>query len=161
MMKSVYIETSVLSYLAARPSRDPKAAILQSITMEWWEKERHAFQLFTSALVLAEVRFGDPNASRRRIELLQDLTFLDIVEDAETLADTLVGEGAVPGKARSDALHISIASVHELDYLLTWNCRHINNAATKPKIRSISAAQGYACPEICTPLELLSEEDDV
>ena len=99
MMKSVYIETSVLSYLAARPSRDPKAAILQSITMEWWEKERHAFQLFTSALVLAEVRFGDPNASRRRIELLQDLTFLDIVEDAETLADTRwLAKALFPGK---------------------------------------------------------------
>lgn len=74
------------------------------------------------------------------------------------LATRFIAEGAVPGNAGVDALHVAVATVHGVDCLLTWNCRHINNAETKPILRSVCAVAGYTCPEICTPEELMPEE---
>ncbi len=158
MAKSVYIETSLISYLTAPPSRDLRAAAWQQITTQWWRQERDKYELFTSALVAAEASQGNPEAVERRLRVLADLPELTAGDEAERFAAKLIEEGGVPVGAEGDALHIAIAAIHEMDYLLTWNCRHIDNAATKPIIRSICAVVGYTCPEICTPLELLSEE---
>jgi predicted nucleic acid-binding protein len=157
-MKTVYIETSIVSYLAARPSRDLRAAAWQQTTLQWWTQERPRYQLFTSELVLVEAGAGDASAAEKRVELLKNLPLLVITDQAKELAERLLAEGGMPSQAEADALHIAIAGIHSMDYLLTWNCRHIDNAATRPAIRSICAVAGYPCPEICTPLELLSSE---
>ena len=157
-MKTVYIETSIVSYLTSRPSRDIRIAAWQEITTQWWEQERAKYELFTSELVMAEAGAGDHKAARRRLEQLKDIPELAIDDAVRQFAARLIADGGVPSEAQADALHIATASVNELDYLLTWNCRHIDNAATKPVIRSICVVGGYPYPEICTPLELLSEE---
>lgn len=159
-MKSVYIETSIVSYLAARPSRDLRSAAWQQTTAQWWEQERPKYELFISELVLAEARAGDADAAARRLAVLDTLPLLSVTDDAKEMAGRLMAGSGIPPHAEADALHIAVASVHGMDYLLTWNCRHIDNAATKPVIRSICAVSGYMCPEICTPLELLSEENE-
>ena len=156
-MKSVYIETTIISYLTARPSRDLRAAAWQQMTVQWWEQERRNYDLFTSELVLAEAQSGDAEAAGRRMAALDDIEVLAVTDEARGLALSLVADGGLP---EADALHVSLACVHAVDYLLTWNCRHIDNAATKPVVRSICAVAGYVCPEICTPLELVSEETE-
>jgi len=158
VMKSVYIETSIVSYLSSRRSRDLRAAACQQITADWWEQDRKDYELFTSELVVAEAEAGDSDAAARRLECLSNIRELPVDEEIKKLASRLMEGGGVPTDAEVDALHIALACVHGMDYLLTWNCRHINNAARKPVIRSICASAGYVCPEICTPLELLSEE---
>jgi len=158
-MKQVYIATSITSYLTARPSRDLRGAAWQQTTIQWWDQERPKYKLFTSELVLAETRAGDPDAAQRRLAALDDIPLLAVSEDVKNLADRLMADEAIPRQAEADALHIAAASVHAMDYLLTWNCRHIDNAATKPVIRSSCAVAGHCAPEICTPLELLSEEE--
>ena len=137
-----------------------RATAWQQITSQWWEYEKRKYTLYTSELVLAEAGAGDPAAAERRLDSLQDIGILAVSDDAKILAARLVADGGVPVNAEVDALHVAIATVHAVDYLLTWNCRHINNAATKPIIRSICAIAGFTCPEICTPLELLTEETE-
>lgn len=159
-MKSVYIETSIASYLTARPSRDLRAAAWQQTTIQWWEQERLKYELFTSELVLAEALAGDVDAAARRLAALDTLPLLSVTDDAKELATRLIAAGGIPPQAEADALHVAVSCVHGMDYLLTWNCRHIDNASTKPVTRSICAVAGYTCPEICTPLELLSQEND-
>jgi len=157
---SVYIETSIVSYLTARPSRDLRAAAWQQITTQWWTTERVKFELFTSELVIAEASAGDQQAAGSRLKALANIRGLPVDEEVRALADRLIEGGGVPPEAELDALHIAVACVHEVDYLLTWNCRHINNAIMKPIVRSICATVGYPCPEVCTPLELLAEEQN-
>jgi hypothetical protein len=159
-MKTVYIETSIPSYLTARPSRDVRSTAWQQITSQWWEQEKTKYKLYTSELVLAEAGAGDPVAAQRRLDAMNGILELTISDEAKLLAARLVMDGGMPAQAEADALHVATASVHSVDYLLTWNCRHIDNAATKPIVRSICAVAGYICPEICTPLELLSEETE-
>jgi hypothetical protein len=159
-MKAVYIETSIPSYLTARPSRDVRSTAWQQITSQWWEQEKTKYKLYTSELVLAEAGAGDPVAAQRRLDAMNGILELTISDEAKLLAARLVMDGGMPAQAEADALHVATASVHSVDYLLTWNCRHIDNAATKPIVRSICAVAGYICPEICTPLELLSEETE-
>ena len=109
--------------------------------------------------MLAEAAEGNPEAAERRLKSLADIPELPVDEEMEQLAIRLIEEGGVPPAAEADALHITIAVVHGIDYLLTWNCRHINNAAKKSNIREICNRHGYSCPEICTPLELLFEDN--
>jgi len=154
-MKSVYIETSVISYLTARPSRDLLAAAHQQISREWWDNHRHRFEQFISPMVLEEAGRGDPNAASRRLAVLDEFAILEPTPSAAELVDILIKDGALPSVARDDATHVAIAAVHGMDYLLRWNCRHIDNAETKPLIRSVCAVHGYPCPEICTPEELM------
>ncbi len=162
MKKTVYIETSIPSYLTARPSRDVRAAAWQQITCQWWEEARGSYELFTSELVIVEASAGNPEAAKRRITSLANIAEIPIDEEVQLLADQLISKGGVPASAEADALHIAVAAVHQIDYLLTWNFRHIDNATTKPIIRSICIEAGYNCPEICTPMELLpTEKDDV
>jgi len=159
-MRTVYVETSIVSYLTSRPSRDIRVAAWQEITTQWWEQERTNYELFTSELVIAEAGGGDEEAARKRLDQLKDIPVLAIDDATKRFAAQLIHDGGVPPEAQADALHIANASRHGLDYLLTWNCRHIDNAAAKPLIRSICATAGYPCPEICTPLELLAEDHD-
>ncbi len=159
-MKTVYVETSILSYLTARPARDLLAAARQQMTREWWDSHRARFEVYVSPLVDQEARRGDADAARRRVEALGNLAMLEIVEEAYELAAALIAEGALPPSAEDDATHIALAAVHGMDYLLTWNCRHIDNAETKPIIRAVCTTHGYSCPEICTPEELMGEEDE-
>jgi len=135
-----------------------RAAAWQQITAQWWQQERTQYELYTSALVIKETSQGDAEAAKRRLQVLADLSELTVDDEVERLADRLMEGGGVPAGAEGDALHIAVAAVHEADYLLTWNCRHIDNAVTKPIIRSLCVVAGYTCPEICTPVELLSED---
>ncbi len=160
MKKSIYVETSIPSYLAARPSRDVRAAAWQQITNQWWEEARSNYDLFTSELVIVEAAAGNPEAADRRLETLQGIAELSINEEVKELADQFISKGGFPPGAEADALHVAVAAVHGMEYLLTWNFRHIDNAAKKPIIRSICIAAGYSCPEICTPMELLQEDED-
>ena len=160
MKKRVYIETSIPSYLTAKPSRDVRVAAWQQLTAQWWEEVRPNYELFTSELVIAEVSAGDPKASARRLDSLKGIPEIVIDKETEQLAAELISEGGIPATAEADALHVAVAAVHGIDFLLTWNCRHIDNAVTKPILRSICAVAGYVCPEICTPLELLTQDLD-
>lgn len=154
MKKSVYIETSVISYLTARVSRDLVSAARQQLTQEWWDNFRYNFDLFVSRLVLKEISGGDAQASSRRLDAVKGMTVLEMNEAVFAVADELMRQGALPDKAREDALHIAVAAVCGIDFLVTWNCRHIDNAVTKPVIRTVCSEMGYSCPEICTPEEL-------
>jgi predicted nucleic acid-binding protein len=160
MARTVYIETSIVSYLTARPTRDLVAAAWQNTTTRWWETHREHFELFTSQLTVEEAGQGHPEAVQRRLAVLADIPHLSISEAVTDLATVLLAEDALPRKASDDAVHVAVSACHAIDYLLTWNCRHIDNAETKPLIRSICAIQGYKCPEICTPLELMGEDDE-
>lgn len=154
-MASVYIETSVISYLTARPSASLLAAAHQQVTREWWDHHRDRFEQFISPMVLDEAGRGDSEAAARRLAAVQSFSVLEATQSAVGLVDALISDGALPSVARDDATHVAIATVHSMDYLLTWNCRHIDNAEVKPLIRSVCAVHGYVCPEICTPEELM------
>ncbi len=154
-MRTVYIETSVVSYLTSRPSRDLLIAACQQSTRDWWDGYRSQFRLHTSELVVTEAGRGDPDTAQKRLDHLRGIPELHVTPESRDLAKALVEQGAVPQKAQADAFHIAVASVHGMDLLLTWNCRHIDNPVTKPIVRSVCAAAGFPCPEICTPLQLL------
>ena len=157
MIHTVYIETTIFSYLTSRPSKNLVAAAWQQITFDWWSNQRGRFELYISELVVAEAERGDPEAAAKRLEQLQEIPELSTTEDVVSLADKLIEKGAVPLKATDDAMHIALAAVHGIDYLLTWNCRHIDNAEAKPLIRKICEDYDYTYPEICTPHELMGE----
>lgn len=152
--KLIYIETSVFSYLAAQPSRDLIVSAWQEVTREFWHHRRHDYVCVISELVVAECRMGNPAAVQRRLALLRDLPELPVDDTVKSLPAALVSKDAVPRGAELDALHIAIAAAGGADYLLTWNCRHINNPVAKPRIRAICSQCGHSCPEICTPFEL-------
>lgn len=154
-MAKIYIETSIVSYLIARPSSNLIAAAWQKETVDWWGSQRDRFSLYISEVVIEEAGRGDSLAASKRLEVLAGLQILPLNEAAVGLSKALIQEGGVPKKALDDALHISIAAVHAVDFLLTWNCRHIDNAEMKPKIRSICQKHGFQCPEIATPIELM------
>ncbi len=156
-MQRVYLETSVPSYLAARPSRNLLVAGHQQVTQDWWD-QRARFELFVSDAVISECSRGDSEAVRRRLAVLDDIAVLSPLQAAFELAQKLLADAALPEKAAIDALHISIAAVHGMDYLLTWNCAHIANAERRPQIEEICRRLGFRPPVICTPLELLKEE---
>lgn len=155
MPERVYIETTFVSYLTARPSRDVVIAGHQQITHEWWDTRRESYELCISQLVLGEAGAGDPQAAQERLEVLRSLTLLETTAEALALAKELLQAGALPAKATDDALHIAIAATNGIPFLLTWNCRHLANATMRPMIESVCAGQGLKAPIICTPEELL------
>jgi predicted nucleic acid-binding protein len=151
---TVYIETSIVSYLTARPSRDLLVAAHQQLTVAWWDQQRSHYEIFTSQVVLAEARAGDPDAAQRRVAVLEHLPLLDVTDAAITLAAALVSGQALPAQAAQDALHVAVACVHGIEYLLTWNCAHLANARLRSRIEQICREAGYVPPIICTPEEL-------
>ena len=154
MKPRVYIETSVISYLTARPSNDFRAMSNQNVTLEWWELERPKFQLVISEFVVAEASLGHPEAAGRRLAALVGLVELQATQAVKTLGRELVMRNALPAVAEIDALHVAIAAVNGIEYLLTWNCTHIANAHARPKIEATCRALGFEPPIICTPQEL-------
>jgi len=157
MRPKVYIETTIPSYLTAWPSRDLVVAARQQITREWWQIRRPDFDLFASQLVIDEASEGDPDAAKRRLEVLKDIPLLALSEDVAELAQAIIERVPFPERAAADALHIAIAVVNGMDYLLTWNCTHIANAALRGAIESVCRSRGYEAPIICTPEELMEE----
>jgi len=157
MAQSVYIESSVISYLVARPSRDVVVAARQAITETWWQNQRAEFDLFASSLVVQEISRGDAAASERRLQALENIPLLATSPEAQRLAEDLLAKGAVPANSEEDALHIAIAAAGGIEFLLTWNFGHINNAQTKAFITTVVESHGFACPILCSPEELGAE----
>jgi len=155
MAERVYLETSIISYLAARPSRDLVTAARQQLTHEWWSRRRPGFEVYVSELVMAEAALGDSDAAERRTQWIQDLPSLAISEEATALARKLVHAAGLPNRAAIDALHIALAASHGMDYLLTWNSTHIANAEFRPKVERACRDNGYEPPVLCTPDELM------
>jgi hypothetical protein len=155
MAERVYIETTVVSYLTARPNRDVVITGHQQVTHEWWDTRREDYELCVSQLVLGEAAAGDSRAAQERLAVLQPMTVLETTAAALDLAKELIRAGALPAKAADDALHIAVAATHAVPYLLTWNCRHLANATMRPMIESVCAAKGLKAPIICTPEELM------
>jgi predicted nucleic acid-binding protein len=160
MKPRVYLETTIPSYLTAWPSRDLVRAAHQQITRDWWDRRRADFELYISQAVLRECQAGDATAAAERLKIIQDLPLLEQTEEAIRLAQALVDRVPLPQRAAVDALHVAIAAVHGVDYLLTWNCTHIANATLREPIASVCRENGYEPPAICTPDELLAEEGD-
>jgi hypothetical protein len=154
----VYVETTVVSYLTAWPSRDVVMAGHQQVTRDWWDTQRQTYELCISQLVLGEASAGDAQAAQKRLAVLQSMTVLETTNAALALAKELLQAGALPEKAAGDALHIAVAAAHSVPYLLTWNCRHLANATMRPLIESVCSAQGLKAPIICTPEELLESQ---
>jgi predicted nucleic acid-binding protein len=159
MSRRVYLETSVISYLAALPSRDVVVAGNQQVTRDWWAR-RSRFELFVSDAVLEEARRGDADAARRRQGFLDGIAVLAIHRDAERLAASFLAGAALPRKAAIDAVHIALAAVHGMDFLVTWNCTHIANAMIRPQLEVLCWRAGHRPPVICTPFELLDEDEE-
>ena len=155
MKPKVYLETTIPSLLAAWPNRDVVILGQQQATRDWWDQHRHKYELFISDLVAVECRRGDAIAAREREELLAPCSLLNIPEAAQQLAQRILAAGLMPARATADALHVAIAAVHKMDFLLTWNCRHIANAATVERVRGVCSQAGYQPPVICTPFELM------
>jgi hypothetical protein len=155
MKSRVYIETSIPSYLTARRSRDLITAANQELTQEWWETRKDDFDFVISEFVSREAAAGDPNAAQNRLAAIAGIPELDITDEVGQLAQILIEKVPLPEKAQLDAFHIAVATIHGIDYLLTWNCTHINNAELRPRIEALCRLQGYEPPIICTPQELL------
>jgi hypothetical protein len=150
----VYLETSVISYLAARPSGDLIVAANQRLSHEWWASERLSFELLISPSVIDEISRGNAEVSQRRLSYVDGAIELELNDAVEALANVLVTQGGLPKKALIDAYHVAYAAVWGVEYLLTWNCTHIANAVTRPIIESLCANAGYQAPRLCTPAEL-------
>lgn len=150
----VYVETSLVSYLVARRSRDLFIEARQQLTVEWWENQRDQYELFISEAVLQEARQGDADEITKRLDALAGIPILVVTDEALRLANELIKQGTLPAKAAVDAVHIAIATVHKMDYLLTWNCKHIANAHVRKMAGRFFRSIGYEPPVICTPEEL-------
>jgi predicted nucleic acid-binding protein len=157
MNETVYIETSILGYLTARSTRNLILAANIEVTKEWWKFHRLAFTLYVSQVVLDEVSRGDTEIAVQRLEMLNGMPLVELNQAVKDLSSQFLTQSNLPSKASDDAVHIAAATVHGLDYLLTWNCKHIANAQIQRKLAKISLDFGYQLPIICTPYELLGD----
>ncbi len=159
-MESVYLETTFISYLVALPARDLVVAAHQQITRDWWQLRRKSFRCLISSVVLEEISCGDSFEIEKRLAAVEELEVIPSSPAAETLTDAIMKARVLPAKALPDAAHIAVATVHEIDYLLTWNCKHLANAQISRRIQEICQMRGFEMPLICTPEELLEETDN-
>jgi predicted nucleic acid-binding protein len=127
----------------------------QNTTTEWWETQRSHYIVVASDLVISEASRGHPEVAQRRLAAIADLPLLELSDNVRVLAQALIQSHALPEKAEADAYHVAIAAVNGIAYLLTWNCTHIANAHTRPRIEATCRTLGYEPPVICTPLELM------
>ena len=155
-MASVYLETSIIGYLASRPGADIIFAANQLMTREWWNNHRTKFDLFVSQAVVDECSAGDPTAAQERLVFLNGIPVLAINAATRNLAQELMLHVGLPAKAAIDAVHIAIAALSAIDYLLTWNCKHIANPAFRRRIESVFDNANLPSPVICTPQEMLN-----
>lgn len=156
---TVYLETTIPSYLTARPSTNLIVAGKQEITRQWWERRKEKYNLLISQYVLDEASNGDPEAAQKRVHAISDIALLEVDEQIISLAERIMKTGLIPLKADIDAAHIAVASRHSIDFLLTWNCTHIANAEILVKINHVVSEAGYFLPTICTPDELFGGEN--
>ena len=155
MKKHIYIETTVVSYLTAKPSRDIMIAGHQEATRELWAKLSTRYETYISALVFEEAGRGDQNQAQMRLAAIAKLPMLDIDDEVRYLAEEIIAKKGIPAEYPEDALHIAVAAVNGIEVIITWNFAHLNNPFTRKKVRKIVEAKGYICPEICSPEELL------
>ena len=158
-MPRVYIETSVVSYLLQRPSPQIVAAARQVLTRRWWSEERSIYELVTSQYVLDEAADGDAQLAQERLDALDGIPLLQLGPEIDAIAGEIISRAILPPKAQVDALHIATAAHHRIDYLLTWNCTHIANARILPRIQRVLTERGCYVPIICTPEEMLDDEE--
>lgn len=155
---TVYIETTIPSFLTARPTSNVVASARQVETIEWWENYRQDYTLYTSKFVLDEAEQGHIDAARRRMAVLKNLPLLTILPESEMLMIALIDSHALPAKAHIDAFHIAVAATNNIDYLLTWNCKHIANATMKKSIAKTCETLGFIAPTLCTPFDFLTDK---
>lgn len=159
MKPRVYLETTIVGYLTARPLRTVLAAAHQQVTIDWWEKRRKDFDLVVSELVLREAEAGDPEAAQERLAKLKGIPRLALTDDVLRLGGEFIDHGLLPQKAAEDALHIAVATIHAVDFLLTWNCTHIANPQLQIRLADYLQGKDLFLPFICTPEELLGGEE--
>ncbi|MBA3922749.1 MAG: type II toxin-antitoxin system VapC family toxin [Nostocaceae cyanobacterium] len=157
MSQTAYIETSIFGYLTARSTKNLILAANIEVTRDWWANYRGSVDIYVSQLVLDEAALGDEKIATQRLDILQNLALLEPNEVAEELVTAFLTKSNLPPKAANDAAHIAIATVHSMNYLLTWNCKHIANAHIQKKLRQICSDFGYDLPTICTPYEMMGE----
>ncbi len=155
MKPRLYLETTIPSYLVARRSPLARIAADQQTTQDWWDFQRHEYDLFISEAVIEEISRGDARVAAQRVDLVRGLWVLRRTVETERIAERLLSRGTVPARAEQDAAHLALAAAHQMDYLLTWNCTHINNVHKEHEIAAACRAFGYACPRLCTPAELM------
>jgi len=158
MKAKVYIETTVVSYLTGRASRDVVVAGHQQATLDFWERLGSDFEPFVSALVVKEAQAGDPEMAAKRVDAVDGFAVIETTAEAEALAERIIEGNGVPAEHPEDALHIALAAIGGVDFLATWNFAHINNPFTRMMIRQIVESEEYVCPEIASPDELLGDE---
>lgn len=159
-MESVYLETTFISYLVALPSRDLIVAAHQQVSRQWWEERANSFRCCVSQVVIDEISAGDSNEIQKRQAIVEGLDVLEMSTDAETLTTSLIHTDIFPPRAVRDAAHIAVATVHGVEYLLTWNCKHLANAQLADRLSKVCEQEGYRLPHICTPEELLESPID-
>ncbi len=157
---TVYVETSIISFLTSRPSRDLSIWWYQQTTRDWWETSRENFQLYISYPVYIEISQGDVSASALRLEAVRGIELLRTTSEVEDLAQELLESHSLPAKAATDALHIAIAACYGMDFLLTWNCKHIANPFSERLFQKIITQNGYRYPVITTPVNFDAREED-
>ena len=155
MNPTVYIETTVISYLTARPSRDLIIAAHQQVTHEWWEKALPHFDVFISPIVLEEISGGDEQAAKLRLERVSSLPLLEVLPEVRDLAESYFSTIEIPEKARADSYHLALAAWHGIDFMVSWNCTHIVSGRVKKIIEEINYTYGIRTPIVCTPEELM------
>lgn len=160
-MSTAYIETTIPSYYSARNARSILQASRQFVTREWWDSGCSGFELVTSTETLNEAGEGDTEMAKARLELLGGIRILPVTEAVAELARILVTSGLVPAIASPDAVHIALASVHQIDFLETWNFKHIANPQTRERMRKTINDSGYSMPVMCSPEELLNDDESI
>jgi hypothetical protein len=153
--KRIYLETTVVSYVTAKPSRDIIVAGHQGATRELWPQLSMNYETYVSALVFEEARRGDTDQAHIRLAAIEPFPMLDVDDEAQSLAEKIILRRAVPAEYPEDALHIAVAAVNGMEVILTWNFAHLNNPFTRKMVRQVVEGEGYECPEICSPEELL------
>jgi predicted nucleic acid-binding protein len=156
-METVYLETTIFSYLVARPSRDVVVAGHQQTTADWWAKRRHEFICVVSDFLVTEISRGDAAPSGARLRLAAGLPRLQTTPEVLRLAGQFVAAGALPHNAQADALHLALAVAGGVNYLLTWNCAHLANAQLVGRMQEVASRAGWRLPAICTPDELMGD----
>ena len=160
-METVYLETTIVGHIAGRLHRDPFVAARQQVTRDWWRDDAPRFGLYISQLVLEECGAGDPTAAAERFDVVEGIDLLESSDEVDALADSLISGLAIPASEPRDAFHVAIAAVNGVEYLLTWNCKHIANPSMRPQIDRICRGMGFEPPVICTPQELLEIDDAI
>jgi len=160
MKPRLYLETTIPSYLVSKPSRDLVTAAHQQITHQWWEARLADFEVYISQFVLDEAGAGNVDMVAKRLALLGSFPLLDAMPEALELTSALVERDAIPPRKATDAAHIAVATVHHMQFSMTWNCAHLANAEVLAQVQAICAGLGYAAPLVCTPEELLGGQDD-